>query len=90
MKKLNILLLSFEFPPYPLAGAGQYALNLVKALKDHHVTIITPNHSGHDSEENIEGATVKRVHISSLQTLNKLSGKATANRSFIDKKTTRN
>ena len=89
MKKLRILLVSFEFPPYPLAGVGLYALNLTKSLTQlgHEVTVITPNHSGKDSEEKIEGATVKRVPISSLQFLNKFTGKNKVNRSFLDKKT---
>ncbi|MFA4887491.1 MAG: glycosyltransferase family 4 protein [Candidatus Nanoarchaeia archaeon] len=89
MKQLNILLANFEFPPYPLAGTGTYALVLVKALTQlgHHVTILTPNHSGQDGMENVEGATVKRVDVSGIQLINKFMGQAKTNRSFLDKKT---
>ncbi len=87
METLDILLLAFEFPPYPLAGTGLYALNLVKSLKKHNVTVLTPNHSGKDSSEQIENATIKRISLSSFTLINKFSGQAKVNRSFIDKKT---
>src|SRR3989344_6130733 len=89
MKQLNILLANFEFPPYPLAGTGTYALVLSKELirLGHNVTILTPNHSGNDSTEKVEGVTVKRVDVSDIQLINKFTGQAKTNRSFLDKKT---
>jgi len=83
MRKLNILLLAFEFPPYPLAGTGFYAYNLVKSLKGHNVTLLTPNHSGRDQNPELpDNVEIKRIPTFSL-----LTGQATANRRFIDKKT---
>ena len=88
MESSNILLLSFEFPPYPLAGTGFYAYNLVKSLEGHNVTLLTPNHSGHDQNPELpDNVQIKRIPMTSFNLFNKLSGQTTANRSFIDRKT---
>ena len=77
MKKLNILLASFEFPPYPLAGTGMFALNLTKELKDHNVTVLTPYYGDGKQNEVVDGVNVLRVTLNS-------KGLPKVNRSFID------
>ena len=82
MKRLKILLLVFEFPPYPFAGTGMYAFNLANYLaKNHDVTIIMPNHPG--STKEVIDKNIKFIKIDSMTT----SKAAKVNRSFIDKKT---
>ena len=82
MKRLKILLLVFEFPPYPFAGTGMYAFNLANYLaKNHDVTIIMPNHPGSTNE--VIDKNIKFIKIDSMTT----SKAAKVNRSFIDKKT---
>jgi len=76
MDSLKLLLISFEFPPYPLAGTGQYALNLIKSLKNHEVTLLTAAHGESESDNE---CTVKKVDIGFKA--------SKVNRSFIDKKT---
>ncbi|HLC86645.1 glycosyltransferase family 4 protein [Candidatus Woesearchaeota archaeon] len=79
MESLRLLLVSFEFPPYPLAGTGMYTLNLVNNLKNHEVTLITPNHKGEIKEPINKNLILKKVDLSYKE--------AKVNRSFIDKKT---
>lgn len=80
MESLKLLLVSFEFPPYPLAGTGLYTLNLINNLKNHEITLITPNHQGEIKEE------IKNNNLE-LKKVDVLSNKnAKVNKSFIDKK----
>lgn len=78
MESLKLLLVSFEFPPYPLAGTGLYTLNLINNLKNHEVTLITPDHKGEIKEYINPNLKIKKVDLNSKE--------AKVNRSFIDKK----
>lgn len=76
METLKLLLAGFEFPPYPLAGTGQYAVNLIKHLEGHDITLITAAHGYSELEKEIN---VKKIDIGFRA--------SKVNRSFLDKKT---
>ncbi len=76
METLKLLLAAFEFPPYPLAGTGQYAVNLVKGLKGHNITFVTAAHG----KSGLEG-------LANIVQIGRPIGAAKANRSIIDRKT---
>ncbi len=78
---MKILLATFEYPPYPLAGTGLYAVNLVKNLKNHEVTVITPYHGLGEKHEKTGNITVNRIDVVGLRFL-----PSKVNRSFIDKR----
>ncbi len=87
MKPLNIILISFEYPPYPLAGTGMYAFNLINYLKtdykeQYKITLLTPKHDATSLDyEVIDNLTIYRLPLQKKITL------AKENRSFLDKHT---
>ena len=78
---MKLLLITFEYPPYPLAGTGLYAVNLIKNLKKHDVTVITPYFGLGEREEQIDKVKIKRIDVKGLSFL-----PSKVNKSFIDKK----
>jgi glycosyltransferase involved in cell wall biosynthesis len=81
MERLNLLLLGFEYPPYPLAGTGRFAVNLIKNLKNHRVTFITPKHGDTQEFEQAGNLTIIRLPVAGTRKVAKV------NVSLIDKKT---
>ncbi len=79
MESLKLLFVAFEFPPYPLAGTGMYALNLLNNLNKHEITLITADHKGSIKEEINSNIKIIKLDTSS-------SSESSVNRSFIDKK----
>ena len=80
-EKMKLLLVSFEYPPYPLAGTGLYALNLVKNLKNHDVTLITPYFGNGERNEQNGKLKIKRIDVKGFNFL-----PSKVNKSFVDKK----
>ena len=78
---MKLLLISFEYPPYPLAGTGLYAFNLVKNLKNHDVTLITPYFGNGEKNEQHGKLKINRIDIKGFGFLS-----SKVNKSFIDKK----
>ena len=78
---MKLLLASFEYPPYPLAGTGLYAVNLVRNLKEHDVTVLTPYHGIGEKFEEDKGININRIDVAGLKFL-----PSRVNRSFIDKR----
>lgn len=78
---MNILIATLEYLPYPLAGSGIYAMNLVKFLKNHEITLITPYHGMGERYEKKGNLEIHRIDVKGLSFL-----PSKANRSFIDKR----
>lgn len=60
---MQVLMLSWEYPPHIVGGLGHHVAALVPALarRDVHVHVVTPRWAGGMPEERVNGATVHRV-----------------------------
>ena len=65
MKKLNICIVTSEYPPYIFSGPGLYASNLVEMLvkQGHNVTVITPEFGKKTLLEKSKNLNIYRVKI---------------------------
>lgn len=84
MKKLNILLITSEYPPFPIAGSGMFTVNLIKELKQHSITVITPYDSIGPKEEH--KGNLKVIRINTFTTAIKKLLPQKHNRTFLDRR----
>lgn len=61
---MQVLMLSWEYPPHIVGGLGNHVASLVPALarRGVHVHVVTPRWAGGSPEERVDGATVHRVN----------------------------
>lgn len=84
METLDIMLVSSEYPPFPIAGSGMFTLNLIKELKHHNISVITP-YDGIGPKNEIKG-NIKINRINTLTTSLKRLLPQKHNRTFIDRR----
>lgn len=85
MKKLNILLSTNEYPPYPLGGSGMFALNLSESIREHNITIITSWIKGEKELEKRGNITIIRLKNPVSKFISRISSKM-ENRNLIDRR----
>jgi len=70
---MKICFITHEYPPNIISGLGTALVNLVKGLKDHEITIITPLARGGKTHEKIDNIEIIRVPILNSKLLNKFN-----------------
>ncbi|MBM7693304.1 glycosyltransferase involved in cell wall biosynthesis [Peribacillus deserti] len=61
--KLNILMLTWEFPPHIIGGLSRHVYGLAKAMSDngHHLHVLTVRQKGFDEYEVMDNISVHRI-----------------------------
>lgn len=88
MSIMNILIITTEYPPYPIAGSGMYAVNLSEILsREHKITIVAPYYGKGLLEEKSGNITIYRIKNLFFSFINLLgSSPFKTNKKFIDRR----